>query len=232
MTKAAPSSLAAVDGAALPGTDPLLKRRHDKMTLLESEDVAAAPDDGLVASIRDRLKYLRGKAGLSLERLSKLSGVSRAMLSQIELGRSVPTITVLSRIAVAFQVPVSALFATDSGSRVHLLRLAQTQHLRTSDGQFVSRALFPFLGARNTEFYELRLEPGCQQESEPHAVGTTENLVLASGDMAVDVADSSYELAPGDALYFSADVPHAYRNRGAGPAVAYLVVTYLVSVSY
>jgi XRE family transcriptional regulator, regulator of sulfur utilization len=208
------------------------KSHDDNTSLIRGDGVAVAPDDELVASIRDRLKQLRVQAGLSLERLSKLCGVSRAMLSQIELGRSVPTITVLSRIAVAFHVPVSAFFALDSRSRVHLIRLNQTQHLRSSDGSFVSRALFPLLGARNTEFYELRLESGCHQESEPHTAGTTENLVLTSGELAISVGGLSYQLAPGDALYFGADVPHAYRNCGAEPALAYLVMTYLISVNY
>ncbi len=41
------------------------------------------------------LRRLRVKRALSLEKLSKLSGVSRAMLGQIELGQSAPTINVL-----------------------------------------------------------------------------------------------------------------------------------------
>ena len=38
------------------------------------------------------LRRLRVRRGLSLEKLSKLSNVSRAMLGQIELGQSAPTI--------------------------------------------------------------------------------------------------------------------------------------------
>ncbi|MEP7126331.1 MAG: helix-turn-helix transcriptional regulator, partial [Byssovorax sp.] len=41
------------------------------------------------------LRRLRAKRGLSLERLARASGVSRAMLGQIELGQSTPTINVL-----------------------------------------------------------------------------------------------------------------------------------------
>jgi DNA-binding XRE family transcriptional regulator len=58
--------------------------------------VARSPDGEFAVLIGERLKGLRSQAGLSLERLSKLAGVSRGMLSQIELGRSVPTITGLS----------------------------------------------------------------------------------------------------------------------------------------
>ena len=46
----------------------------------------------LTEIVSSNLKRVRRSRGYSLERLANLSGVSRAMLSQIELGRSVPTI--------------------------------------------------------------------------------------------------------------------------------------------
>src|SRR5512145_999966 len=49
--------------------------------------------------IGQNLRRLRTKRGLSLERLSKLSSVSRAMLSQVELAQSVPTIGPLLPVA-------------------------------------------------------------------------------------------------------------------------------------
>lgn len=196
---------------------------------------AATPDSrnpDLAVSIGIQLKTLRARAGLSLERLSKLSGVSRGMLNQMELGRSVPTITVLSRIAAAFETPVAAFLSTVPTDGVHVLRSSATEELRSADGQFVSRALFPFIGSRKTEFYELRLAPACSRDSPPHAAGTTENLVVASGEVEVRIADASYALAPGDSIYFGGDVPHSYHNHGNGLAVAYLVMTYSQPVSY
>jgi transcriptional regulator with XRE-family HTH domain len=218
-----------VDQATAPG-DRSRGRAPQLNTNVSAVPVSA--DDDLAVSIGARLKSLRARAGLSLERLSKLSGVSRGMLSQIELGRSVPTITVLSRIAAAFEAPVSAFLSPESRDRVHILRSNSVEELRSGDGHFVSRALFPFLGARRTEFYELRLAPSCCRRSGAHAAGTTENLVVASGQLELQVADASYALAPGDSIYFGADVPHCYNNRGDGAAVAYLVMTYPQPVNY
>jgi transcriptional regulator with XRE-family HTH domain len=193
---------------------------------------AVSADDAVAGLIQERLRTLRNDAGLSLDKLSRLSGVSRGMLSQIELGRSVPSVTVLSRIAVAFNVPVSAFLASEPETRVHVVRHSETQELRSPDGKYSSRALFPFVGERRTEFFELHLEPECTQESAPHAPGTTENLVVARGGIIVAVAGAPCELAAGDSIYFVADVPHSYRNSGAIPALAYLVMTYLQSVNY
>jgi transcriptional regulator with XRE-family HTH domain len=189
-------------------------------------------DDAVAALIQERLKSLRNRAGLSLDKLSRLAGVSRGMLSQIELGRSVPSITVLSRIAAAFDVPVSTFLAPASEVRIHVLRHSETQELRSPDGKYSSRALFPFVGERRTEFFELRLEPDCAQESAPHAAGTTENLVVSQGHMIVEIAGEQFGLAAGDSIYFVADVPHSYRNSGTTPALAYLVMTYPQAVNY
>src|SRR5262249_34912572 len=74
----------------------------------ERTTAADAPPD-LAAIVGENLRRLRTRQGHSLERLAKLSGVSRAMLSQIELGRSVPTIAVLWKITHALGVPFAAL---------------------------------------------------------------------------------------------------------------------------
>ena len=179
------------------------------------------------------LRRLRGQSNLSLEKLSRAAGVSRAMLGQIELGKSVPTITVLARIADAFALPVTAFIGRpNQPSRVTLLSASDAMLLRSSDDKFVSRALFPFNGSRKVEFYELRLEAGCDHGSSAHSTATTENLVVAQGELELQIGESSHRLSSGDAIFFAADVPHSYRNVGSGPAVAYLVMSYPESISY
>src|SRR5579859_5290767 len=71
------------------------------------------------------LRKLRTQRGLSLERLSKASGVSRAMLGQVELGQSAPTINVLWKIARALGIPFSALITSTGTSGTKVLRSAQ-----------------------------------------------------------------------------------------------------------
>ncbi len=189
-------------------------------------------DAGLAAIVAERLKHLREQADLTLEQLSRLSHVSRGMLSQIELGRSVPTITVLSRIAEAFELPVSVFLSRESGDDVQVLKLSEANVLRSADGKFISRALFPFRGARKTEFYELNLQPNCNHRSAAHGSGTTESLAVATGSVQIEIGAEVYALAQGDAIHFAADVPHCYRNDGPDVAVAYLVMVYPQSVTY
>jgi transcriptional regulator with XRE-family HTH domain len=187
------------------------------------------PDDTAPA-VGGNLRRLRVKRGLSLERLARHSGVSRAMLSQIELGQSAPTITTLWKIARSLGVTFSALIARGDDSAPRVLTPGTAKLLTNQDGSFTSRALFPFGEPRRAEFYELRLKPRGFEDASPHPPGTTENLVVTAGAVQIQVAGTSHELRAGDAILFVADVPHAYRNVGAAEAVMYLVMTYAQEV--
>ena len=185
-----------------------------------------APTADLAPVVGTNLRRLRLKRGLSLEKLSRLSGVSRAMLGQVELGQSAPTINVLWKISTALGVPFSALIGSKQVGGVTVLRSEQAKVLSSHDGGFRSRALFPFDEPRRVEFYELRLAAGSVEDADAHPPGTSENLVVTAGTVEIDVAGDTHRLEAGDSILFEADTPHAYRNPGRGEAVMYLVMTY------
>ncbi len=172
------------------------------------------------------LRRLRTRRGLSLERLAQISGVSRAMLGQIELGQSAPTINVLWKIARALEVTFSALISARTQSGALVLRSADSKLLTSKDRSFSSRALFPFDEPRRVEFYELRLAAGTIEDADAHPPGTSENLVVTAGTIEIDVAGDTHRLEAGDSILFEADTPHAYRNPGKSESVMYLVMTY------
>jgi transcriptional regulator with XRE-family HTH domain len=172
------------------------------------------------------LRKLRTRRGLSLEKLSQSSGVSRAMLGQIELGQSAPTINVLWKIARALEVTFSALISSQSSSGARVLRSEESKLLTSKDRSFSSRALFPFDAPRRVEFYELHLTGGGVENADAHPPGTSENLVVTQGSVEIEVAGDHHRLDTGDSIVFEADAPHSYRNVGKGEAVMYLVMTY------
>src|SRR6218665_3809825 len=143
----------------------------------KSESTADGAD--LAPVVGRNLKRLRTERGLSLEKLSQSSGVSRAMLGQVELGQSAPTINVLWKMARALDVPFSALLAAQPTTGARVLRADAAKRLLSSDGSFQSRALFPFEESRRVEFYELKLAPKGVEKAEAHAPGTVENLVVS-----------------------------------------------------
>ncbi len=187
--------------------------------------IAQASAD-LTPIVGANLRRLRVKRGLSLERMAKASGVSRAMLGQIELGQSTPTINVVWKIARALDVPFSTLITESSAPRTALVPCDRSKLLTSRDGTFTSRALFPFDQPRKVEFYELSLAAKATESADAHPPGTSENLVVSSGQLELTVGKDRHRLTTGDAILFEADVPHAYKNPGDTVTTMYLVMTY------
>lgn len=194
--------------------------------LASSENSDGVAD--LAATVGRNLRRLRTREGHSLERLASASGVSRAMLGQIENGKSVPTISVLWKIATALGVPFATLTAIEHRRGLSVFRREKAKILSSDEGLFTSRALFPFDAERNTEFYELRIAANHTVQSAAHAAGTVENLIVTQGTVEVVVGkERATLLGEGDAVFFQADVDHIYRNLRASEAVLYLVMSYV-----
>ncbi len=184
----------------------------------------------LAQSIGRNLRRLRIRGGYSLERLAQQSKVSRAMLGQIELGKSIPTISLLWKVARALDVPFSALNISSDAHSSQILRSENAKLLTSRDGSFTSRALFPHDTERKVEFYELELKPNASEHADAHAPGTTENLIVIQGEVEICVSGETHRLKKKDALFFQADAPHIYRNVSDETAVMYLVMAYTDSV--
>lgn len=182
--------------------------------------------DPIGQRVASNLQRLRSKRLLSLDGLARASGVSRAMLAQIETGRSVPSIKVLCKIAKGLKVSVAAFLEHREFEGVAVLPARESKRLVSADGAFVSRALFPYDVARQTEFYELRLSPLSEEVSAGHGPGVQENIVVAQGALEIIVNEERFLLSTGDSILFYADQPHRYRNPVDSEAVAYLVVTH------
>ncbi|WP_090208273.1 helix-turn-helix domain-containing protein [Pseudomonas asplenii] len=193
---------------------------------LDLNSLPTLDEDPICERVAENLQRLRGKHLLSLDALARQCGVSRAMLAQIESGRSVPSIKVLAKIARGLKVSVAAFLEHRAFEGVAVLPASRSKRLVSANGTFVSRALFPFDVARQSEFYELRLSPLGEEESAGHGAGVQENLVVSQGVLEISVNKERYLLSPGDSILFYADQPHRYRNPADSEAVAYLVVTH------
>ncbi|MGA7655301.1 MAG: cupin domain-containing protein, partial [Methylocella sp.] len=93
---------------------------------------------------------------------------------------------------------------------------------------FISRALFPHDCKRLVEFYELTIAPRHAENSEAHASGTLESLIVVRGQIEITSGkEPAQRLEEGDAIVFEGDVPHRYRNLGSSEALLYLVMSYI-----
>jgi rhodanese-related sulfurtransferase/transcriptional regulator with XRE-family HTH domain len=184
-------------------------------------------DGALNTVVAANVRELRARRNLSLDQLAKLSGISRSMLGQIELGKSVPSINLVWKLARTLNVPFATLISVPERTGTTLLRKSRAKRLTSADGRFSSRALFPVGEQSKVEFYELWLGAHASEEAEPHQPGTRENLIVTAGRLELQFGGEKHELSAGDAIVFAADVPHTYVNPGSEDCWMNLVMTYI-----
>ena len=170
--------------------------------------------DSLENLVGVNLARLRAERQLSLDALARASGVSRAMLAQVESARSVPSIKVLCKVAAALKVSVAAFLRRHAVNGFEHLPADRARRVLSADGRFSARALYPDSEPAIAEFHELRIAPLHTERGERRAPGTTVNLVVSDGTLEVSVHDQRQLLATGDAIVFDADQPHSLRNPG------------------
>jgi len=178
----------------------------------------------LTVALGANLRQVRRSRRLSLAQLAKASGVSRAMLSQIELGKSTPTVNVLWRITRALDIPFASLVEEPKAAQVLVMRAGGALRVTSPDGSVVSRTLFPARSPADLEVQEVRLNPRaveCPAERRP---GGKMHLVVVEGTVALTVAGERHVLETGDAALFESEVAHQYANEGAVPARMVLLV--------
>ena len=184
-------------------------------------------------SLGSRLKTARSNKGWSLDKTSQHTGVSKAMLGQIERGESSPTVVRLWSIANGFELPLS-YFLTD---------LAQTQpntpanvsinKLQNSDDDIHIVTLFPYDAVTKLEVFQITLDPQREHISAPHNAGVVEHIIAVDGAMeyflalTVDgIAQQWHALKQGLSIKFNADQPHGYRNMTDKPVTIHNIISY------
>ncbi|NEW04987.1 helix-turn-helix domain-containing protein [Paenibacillus sp. SYP-B3998] len=175
-----------------------------------------------------KLLNIRRTRGLSLDQVAELTGVSKAMLGQIERGDSNPTISVLWKIVSGLQISFTSLIEDDE-PQVTVVRGADLSPFEEEDGQYRAYPLFPFNPQKGFEVYTVEMEPGCSHASEPHNEGVEEYILMVSGKLELTVFEESFTLDIGDAIHFTADRPHYYKNVADTKTVYKTIIYYPAS---
>jgi transcriptional regulator with XRE-family HTH domain len=184
----------------------------------------------------EKLRGLRLSNQITIKELSQRSGVSKSLISQIERGASVPTVTKLMQVAKALEVPVSTLLPDDDTSSD--AQLTDVNETGSDDIAIVrmdrrKKLVMPWGG-----FYEM-LCPDLQQKMEfiylHYPVGTkVDDLYTHDGEECGLVLEGKFKgifgnreiiLEPGDSIYYKSSIPHRWENAGEVEVKAIWVIT-------
>lgn len=170
------------------------------------------------------LKQLRTERSLTLGQLAKESGVSKAILSDMEKGESNPTINTIIKVSKGLNVPYSRLMEGVEPEST-LVRQQETVMQASENHHYRIFCYFTTSPKRNFELFRVELDPNSSNVSIAHPPKSQEYLYVLEGELTLETETASYTLHPGDSLGFASSVPHTYHNRQTEQAV-FLCINY------
>lgn len=182
--------------------------------------------ENLAAKISSTLKSLRQQRGWSLDVASKATGVSKAMLGQIERGESSPTIATLWKIATGFDTSFSSFIEESSDAKTMITRQGELKQLHPDDNKIRVMPIFAYDKKLKFEVFIIELSPGCEHLSPPHQGNVIEHVIVAEGEMELLVDEKWQPLKKNEGLRFNANQAHGYRNHTSKKAIIHDIIHY------
>lgn len=179
--------------------------------------------------VGERLRDARMLRGLSLRGLATSLGVSPSLISQVENGKVLPSVSTLYAIVTELGVSLDeildhtprstavapAAVASAPGSVVQ--RAAENPVLEMSNGVRWERLA---TGDGPADALLVVYAPGARSslDAAPTRHAGVEYALVLDGEITLRLDDETHVLGPGDSLHFDSSRPHLYSNDGSVPA--------------
>lgn len=170
-------------------------------------------------AVAENMRRARLAKGMSLRELSARTGLSTALLSQMERVTANPTVAALTRVAAALDLTFADL------TRAPLLEAEIIRAVDAPGDAPSGRMLFAMMERRRFDISEGVLPPNTAGVFSDHGRGSIEHGYVVSGEVTLQLGDATHRLGAGDAVRFASSVPHAY-STGPEAATLLTVVVY------
>jgi len=165
-----------------------------------------------------RLRDARTARGLSLRALAQSLGVSASLISQIETGKTQPSVSTLYSIVTALGVSIDDLLdvrpvATVPTGAPVVQRGSENPVLEMENGVRWERLA---VGDGAADALLVTYDPGATSSVEGRLMrhAGNEYAYILEGEITLQIEFDTFTLGPGDSLTFDSSRPHLYSNRG------------------
>lgn len=182
--------------------------------------------DALEVTIGKKIRLKRQELKLTIQELADRSGISRAMLSKIELGKVSTPISTYSRIVKNLEMPLVWLFGSREADFL-LIRKDDPKPLSTRNPVVGYR--YEILGDtwsdKSWSAYILTYAPETALKR-PHFIHDSNEFVyVLEGQIQFHYQDVEYVLSEGDCLFLDGSKPHGGRAYGGKGCKVLLILT-------
>lgn len=176
--------------------------------------------DDILKHVPSRLKDLRQSLDLSLDDIAQKSGVSRSMISQVERGKSAPTLVTLSKILTALETDLGAFLGTGAAdASLRVKRRADTPELQHS-GRGCAAHVFTPLESSSAVFAAMLVFSWSGSFHYPATDQIlTARIFVVDGKLEIATGDTAEKLEAGDSATFKTLVDATITSRGNARAI-------------
>jgi transcriptional regulator with XRE-family HTH domain len=180
--------------------------------------------------IGEKIKRFREDNNLTLKEMAERTGLSSAVLSQIENHLISPPLGTLIRLTRALDLTPGHFFDQHPDKAFSIVRQAD----RRPVSRFASKRGIQYgysyeslghdMKDRHMEPFLVTLEPATLASPKPASHDGEEFLFVLEGEMEVTLGDHSDVLQPGDAIYYDSKIPHLVQCKGNEKALILAVI--------
>ena len=172
-----------------------------------------------------RIRKLRLERRMTLKQVEHAAGLSATHLSEIERGRTSPTIGALVRIARALDKETSYFIERDERPDVAHVTREDVRSSTPVAGVTVEQ-LTPGVPGSGVFAYRLLLDPAAELTLRPQDLPGDAFYLVRTGDLETRFGDTEVTLGAGDATQASLALPHVLRSPRGGSAEVLAVLTH------
>jgi mannose-6-phosphate isomerase-like protein (cupin superfamily) len=184
-----------------------------------------------ITPIGKRLKELREMQKMSLEQFSKISGIDKDKVKDIEDQRILPDLGTIVKLSKALRIGTSFLLGEKSGYSYSVMRKQDRQDIqRFSTGSadrpnYQYQSLASGIKDRHMETFLVTLTPDTGN-AELSSHDGEEFLVVMEGAIRVVLGNKEEMLKEGDSIYYLATIPHNVINASTKDKAVIMAVIY------
>ena len=169
-----------------------------------------------MVNVANRLRLLRETAGISQRELARKVGVSNGTISQIENGKSDPSVGLLKQLLEGLELSIADFFAETSQTRQHVF-FKQEEFIDVGSGNVQFLQMGATTKGRAIQFLKEVYTAGASTGHKALVHEGEEAGLILSGQLEVTVGNQRRILSQGDGYYFDSTTPHSFRNVGKEP---------------
>ena len=159
-----------------------------------------------------RIKKIREEKHLTLKNIEAAASISATHISEIERGKTSPTLGALIRISKALGKDPSYFIEEEELGEVCLVTLENRIQESLADGAGTLERLTSSIPGGRLQACVVTLGRGRSHREEPHSHHGNEAALVLSGKFLFKVAGEEFELGEGDSITYDATESHAYLN--------------------